>query len=95
MVCGIIADVIAIPLCCCWPAQVVTVILGLVALILGYMGMQECDKGQKSGKGMALAGMITGGISLVFVILFIVLVMFGMLTGVAGQGARGFNPNNF
>lgn len=51
---------------------IVSIPLAIIAIILGFIG-----KG-KGGKGMALAGIILAGISIVISILFLVLVIVGM-----------------
>ena len=65
-------------------------ITGIVALITGYLGMKNAknDPAQYGGRGLALAGMITGGIFLgIWVIYWVlyILVIAGMIA------AGGFN----
>ncbi len=55
MVCGIVALVIS----CCIPW--VPIILGLVGVVLGAVGL----RGNRRGKGMAIAGLVTSIIALV------------------------------
>jgi hypothetical protein len=60
---------------CCWLAP----ILGLVALVTGFMGMSSINKNpaQFGGRGLALGGMITGGIGLAIGIIYWILVTLG------------------
>ncbi|WP_435769418.1 DUF4190 domain-containing protein [Nocardioides sp. SYSU DS0651] len=50
-----------------------SLIFSVAAIILGYLGKKETDSGQKSGGGMALAGLILGGVGVVLSIIWIIL----------------------
>lgn len=54
---------------------------GLVAMILGYVGMNNANNNptQYGGRGMAIAGMVIGGITFLITILFIFLGILGNL----------------
>jgi hypothetical protein len=67
LVCGILS------LTCCGA------VTGIAALITGYMAKNnvENDPQQYGGRGMALAGMIMGGISIVLTVLWLVFVVIG------------------
>jgi hypothetical protein len=70
LVCGVLSI-----LCC-------GLLTGIPAIITGYMAKNNVDSNptQYSGRGMALAGMILGGISVVLSIVIIILqVLFGVL----------------
>ncbi len=70
LVCGILS------LTCCGP------VTGIAALITGYMAKNNVDANpqQYDGRGMAIAGMIMGGISLVLTVLYFIFVgLFGFL----------------
>lgn len=88
LVTGIIALLSALPGCCCAPLFVLSGILGLVAVVLGFFGLQECNRGEKSGKGMAIAGLVCGGIAIVLSVLLTVLSMLGFMAQMAVQGAK-------
>lgn len=64
---------------CCWLAP----LLGALALILGFMGMNNVKKNPSmyGGRGLALGGMITGGIGLAVGLLYWILVIFGSIAG--------------
>ncbi|MEO2035015.1 MAG: DUF4190 domain-containing protein [Planctomycetaceae bacterium] len=47
--------------CCCW----LHIPLSIAAIITGIMGMQKVKAGTGGGYGMALAGVIVGGIVLI------------------------------
>lgn len=78
----IISLVFGILSVCCYIAPVT----GIVALITGYLGMKNvnADPNQYGGKGLAMAGMIVGGIFFVLYTLywlFIILVYAGLVGG--------------
>lgn len=58
LVLGILSATIG---CCCW----LHVPLSIAAIITGIIGMQKVKAGTGGGNGMALAGVIVGGIVLV------------------------------
>lgn len=72
LVCGILS------LTCCGP------ITGIVALITGFIGKNNADSNpqQYGGRGLALAGMIMGGISLVVTVLYILFVLIAGFGGI-------------
>ena len=51
---------------------------GIPAIILGYLGMQAAKEGRASNKGMAIAGLIMGSLSIVWTII-------ALSTGILGQ----------
>lgn len=67
MVLGIISIVF------CW-AWFLGPILGILALVFGILQMKK-----KTGKGMAITGIITGSVAIVLTIIFYVLVVIGVL----------------
>lgn len=71
LVCGILS------LTCCGPFT------GIAALITGYMAKNnvETNPQQYDGRGLAIAGMIMGGISLVLTVLYFILIGFAGLIG--------------
>ncbi|MBE6481065.1 MAG: DUF4190 domain-containing protein [Actinomyces ruminicola] len=52
---------------------------GIPAIILGYLGMQAANEGRATNKGMAIAGIVLGGLSIVWTIINL---STGMVTGV-------------
>ncbi len=71
LVCGVLSII------CCGA------IAGIPAIITGYMAKNNVDSnpGQYTGRGMALAGMILGGVSLVFTALYLIYIV---LVGFSG-----------
>lgn len=67
MVCGIVGLVVA------------PVILGILALILGFIGLQRANAGARH-RGMAIAGLVLGGIDLVIFIILLAAVRNGGFT---------------
>ncbi len=49
-------------------------LLGLIAVILGIVALGKIKRGEADGRGMAIAGIITGAISLVLTVLILVTV---------------------
>ena len=60
MVCGILSLI-----CCCF--SLFSLVLGVAAVVLGIV----CLSGKYEGKGMAIAGIITGGIGIFIWVIFI------------------------
>ena len=48
------------------------VVLGIVAIVLGFIGRSRAKKGQATNGGVALAAIITGAIGLVLSIVLVV-----------------------
>tara|TARA_B110000495_G_C22849124_1_gene495141 strand:- start:223 stop:549 length:327 start_codon:yes stop_codon:yes gene_type:complete len=59
------------------------------AIICGHIGMKKADRGEASGRGMAMAGMIMGYVSLVLTVLFIAIYAFFVVVAV---GAAAGSP---
>lgn len=70
---------------CCY----ISPITGIVALITGYLGMKNAnsDPMQFGGKGLAIAGMITGGVFFVLGLLYWLYIIF--VVGLAALGSLG------
>jgi Domain of unknown function (DUF4190) len=82
----IISLVFGILSVCCYIGP----ITGIVALITGYLGMKNvnADPNQYGGKGLAMAGMIVGGI---FFVLYSIYWLFLILVYAGLIGASIFN----
>jgi len=50
-------------------------ILGPLAIIFGTLGLRRCNAGQSNNRGMALSGVITGGVATVIYLLVIAAVV--------------------
>ena len=71
---SLVFGILSITLFCCYGG----IPLGLIALITGYIGLnnEKNDPTRYSGRGLAIGGMITGGLVLVLSILWIMFVLF-------------------
>ena len=69
LVCGILSL-----LGSCWCCGL-SLIVAIVAIVLGIIGKK------KGGRGMAIAGIITGAIALVISVIYVILVIIGMING--------------
>jgi hypothetical protein len=58
---------------------------GIVAVVLGFIakGKADSNPNEYGGRGLALAGIITGGISVVLGILVVILYFLGFLASLA------------
>ena len=68
---------------CCW-----FIVPGVAAVVTGFMAKNKIDQNPKEygGRGMALGGLITGGISILLgIIVVIIQVFFGALGGILGS----------
>ncbi len=65
-------------LVCCWPLGVAS---GVAALVTGYVGLRRTDEFAGSGRGVAIAGMVTGGIGVALSVLLVVVLGLSMLGG--------------
>jgi hypothetical protein len=62
-------------------------IAGIVAVVLGIVAVRRVGRGQASGRGLAIGGIVTGAISVLLgVLIFLALVAFGF--GFAGEFER-------
>lgn len=56
-------------LCCTW------FVFSIAAAVLGFLGKKEIDEGKKTGRGMAMAGLILGIVGIVLgVVMWVVLI---------------------
>jgi hypothetical protein len=53
--------------------------VSIVAIVLGALTVQKANRGQAGGKGMAIAGIVTGSIGVAFSALMILMYVVGML----------------
>jgi hypothetical protein len=54
-----------------------SLLFSIAALVTGFLGKKEIDEGRKTGKGMALAGLILGALGVVLSVVWIILVIAG------------------
>jgi hypothetical protein len=81
----IVSLVFGIVSLCCY----ISPLTGIVALVTGYMGMKNANNDPRNfgGKGLAMAGMITGGIFFLLGLLYWIYVIF--VIGFAAMGSLG------
>lgn len=60
------------------------IVLGVIALILGFIAKGQADQGRAGGRGMALTGIITGAIGVIIAIILMIAAHFG------GQAANSW-----
>jgi hypothetical protein len=58
---------LALPLACCWPLGLAS---GGAGVILGILGIRRSAEGQTTNRGLALGGLICGGIGVLLAIAF-------------------------
>jgi hypothetical protein len=70
---------------CCY----ISPLTGIVALVTGYMGLKNVNNDPQhfGGKGLAIAGMITGGVFLLLGLLYWIYIIF--IVGLAAMGSLG------
>jgi hypothetical protein len=87
MVLGIVALIITPIGCCCGLIEIIPIILGIVAVVLGIGARNRVNAsgGTLGGGGKATAGIITGGIAVVLGVVFGVL--YAVLYGLGSSGA--------
>lgn len=56
-------------LCCNW------FVFGIAAAVLGFLGKKEIDEGKKTGKGLAIAGLVLGIVSIVLGVILWILIL--------------------
>jgi hypothetical protein len=49
-------------------------VFNIVAVVTGLLALKEINRGEKTGKGMAMTGLILGAVFLLFVVVYWVLV---------------------
>ncbi len=81
----IVSLVFGIVSLCCY----ISPVTGIVALVTGFMGMKNANNDPQNygGKGLAIAGMITGGVFLLLGVLYWIYIIF--VVGLAALGSMG------
>ncbi|MET7400081.1 DUF4190 domain-containing protein [Dactylosporangium sp. NPDC005572] len=74
---GMILGIASIPLLCCF---YIGFPLGIAAVVLGYLGLNKAKQGLATNRGMALAGLICGGVTIGLFILLMILWAAGTAT---------------
>ena len=79
LVLGIVSIVGA---CCC---HLFSLPFGIGACVCGFIAMNQANAGTAGGKGLAVAGLICGGVSIVLAIIIFILAMALKMPGVLEQ----------
>ena len=84
----IISLILGIVSICCY----ISPLTGLIAVILGFMGMKNAnnDPQHYGGKGLAIAGMITGGLFFLIGVAYYVIIILMYAGIIAGSMLQGF-----
>jgi hypothetical protein len=84
---ALIAGILSV-LCHCVPiaGSAIGFLLSVAAIVLGIIEFNKIKKGESSekGRGMCLAGIILGGVGIVFGIIVLVFTILGIFGGVLG-----------
>ncbi|NGN91441.1 DUF4190 domain-containing protein [Nocardioides sp. KC13] len=54
-------------------------VFNIVAVVTGLLALKEINRGEKTGKGMAMTGLILGAVFLLFAVIYWVLVASGVI----------------
>ncbi|KUN96137.1 DUF4190 domain-containing protein [Streptomyces caeruleatus] len=80
---GVAALVLGILSCCLFCLYgVVSIVLGILAVIFGVQGRRKAERGEANNRGQAQAGLITGIIGIVLGVLMIVLFIIGITAAI-------------
>jgi|GEM_PF-946037 len=84
---ALIAGILSI-LCHCIPLAgfAIGFLLSVTAIVLGIIEFNKIKKGESSakGRGMCIAGIILGGVGIVFGIIWLIIIILGAFTGALG-----------
>ncbi|MBO7472438.1 MAG: hypothetical protein J6Y71_10655 [Ruminococcus sp.] len=85
LVCGIVAILATLLSCCCTGAP--NLIFGIAALVTGILAKKKNCEGQ----GMALAGIIMGGVAVAAGLVWVIWMIISLATGTASSLTKSFN----
>ena len=76
----------------CW-SPFLGAVLGIVGVVLGFVGLGKANQMGGTGRGMAIAGIVTGAIGiLVSIVIFIIALQ---AVNEANEILEGFDPEDF
>jgi hypothetical protein len=67
---SMILGIISIPISCCW---YISGVVGIIGLVLGFLGKKKVDQGLANNRGIAIAGIATSAVGVALAILFMIL----------------------
>jgi hypothetical protein len=71
---SLILGILALPLSVLLSGNFIAVLLGIAAVITGVIALKQVKTHGSKGKGLALAGIILGSLSIVWAILFVLVI---------------------
>lgn len=88
LVSGIGSCLLALLSCCWWPLLALPAIMGIGAMLLGFLGMRQVSGsgGEVAGRGVSIAAIATGGVGLLLSLLATVI---GLIANASGGSAFG------
>lgn len=75
-VASLVLGILSFPVCCITP--LLSIVVGVLAVALGYVARKQAREGRAGGEGMALAGLILGLISALLCLLLLILALLGL-----------------
>ncbi|CAN5724956.1 hypothetical protein BH20ACI4_BH20ACI4_00790 [soil metagenome] len=77
---SLVLGVMCFLIVCCYGASIP---LGIGALITGYMGMRNADQNPQKygGRGMAIGGLVLGGMGVAGGLIYVLLIILGLMAG--------------
>lgn len=73
---SLVAGILSVPLCCCLGGGALP---GIVAVVTGFMAISQCNQDPNmKGRGLAIAGLVCGGVGVLLGILYWVMQIAGM-----------------
>jgi len=73
---SLVAGILSIPMCCCWGGGALP---GIVAVITGFMAMSQINQDPlMKGRGLAIAGLVCGGVGVILGLGYWIMVLVGM-----------------
>jgi hypothetical protein len=81
---SLVLGIVSIPLLFLWG---IGTLFGIAALVLGIIALNRINKTKSSGKGMAIAGIATGGFTLLVALILVIVIIayYAMSTLTAGS----------
>lgn len=88
-VAALVLGIVALALC--WTV-VGGVVLGILGVVFGAVGVRRAARGEATDRGMALAGLITGGVGLVVGVVLLVVIVAGIIGSSRCVQSAGGDP---
>ncbi|GHH52253.1 DUF4190 domain-containing protein [Streptomyces candidus] len=82
---AMVLGIVSIPLFCAW--GVVSMVLGIMAVVFGVLGRKRAAQGEATNGGMALAGIITGSVGILVGAVFLAFMVWAIVQSESRAGA--------